>query len=48
MVLVPLALAAGPGGLMDLPVLGDIPAWFCGGDDQTFLNGAAVILGLFY
>lgn len=43
-----LAMVADPGGEVDLPLLGDVRARFAGVDDQTFLLGAAVVLGVFF
>lgn len=43
-----LAMVADPGGEIDLPLLGDIRAWFAGVDDQAFLLGAAAVLGVFF
>ena len=43
-----LALVADPQGEVALPLIGDIRGWFPGVDEQQFLLGAAVVLGVFF
>jgi ATP-binding cassette, subfamily B, bacterial PglK len=43
-----LALIADPHGQVALPLIGDIRGWFPGVEEQQFLLGAAVVLGVFF